>query len=143
MSRHEHQPELNQAPDDPIHSVDAVPTVNRLPDVDTLTAHAASLRLVGNNPGLGDQIESHVARRAEEIMKQLEKDPDTETYRVSRRNILAIVSGTTREMLGLFALGLGDTVVESRALQCQFDGNSTNDGVGLITDTSPELEGGV
>ena len=127
---------------DPVHAVDAVPNIDidKLPEVDGLTALAASFRFMDNNPGMRTQIDAIISARASDVLRELEKDPETETFLVSERNVYAILAKATHETLGLVALGLGNAAAEAAVLERQFDTTQTEQTITSVRAT--ELEDG-
>jgi hypothetical protein len=114
------------------------PMTHELPDVDELTAHAASFRFMDNNPHIREQIESLITLRTAELARELEEDSKTGTFLVSKRNLRAIFAKGLHEAMGLMTLSMNTETIEEDSLERQF--SSTTEEAGPITDTAPALQ---
>jgi len=130
MKKEEHRPQQK------LYS-DSLAT-RELPDVDESTALAASFRFLDSNPTIHNQIHGLITARTAAIMDELEEDPETGTFLVSRRNIRAIFAKATHETLGLVLLS-NRIATETETLQRQFDDSSKESPNGLSS-TIPELQ---
>lgn len=142
MKKRAHQSQQSQNSNDPVQMVDTVPALEKLPEVDGLTALAASFRYMDNNPGMRDQVASLITTRAAEIMADLERDDKTEMFLVSERNVRAIFSKATHETLGLITLGVGSAMANAEALQDQFSVVARGDNGDTKSYEQPELAHG-
>ena len=138
MKRQQAQPSPKQ--DNSVSITDIATGIHKLPEVDALTALAASFRFMDNNPRIREQMSKIAAVRTAEILEELEEDPDTEMLLVSKRNVRAIFMKAMHETVGLMTLGASNVMTESETLQRQFDSASPQK-ASLISDGTPELQG--
>ncbi len=144
MKKHQHIPPRSQDAKTMARRLDAVPAINKLSDVGELAALTASYRLRANNPQLREQIRILINSLTDEIIEQLDKDPETDDLIVTELEIKGVVAKVFHRATAALALGVGDSLLEAHALSEQFtlsELGGLEPVSGIVRPQVPEAEG--